>query len=50
MLYIKNLYEGGRGCACQCVIRLRNLLCISDSVSSGVADGPMYIPKYFPLV
>ncbi len=50
MLYMKNLYEGGKGWAAQCDIRLRNLLFVSERVSAGVALGPMYMPRYFPLV
>ncbi len=50
MLYIKNLYEGGRGWAAQCRIRLLNFLLISERASSGVAEGPIYMPRYLPLV
>ncbi len=46
---MKNLHEGGSGCAAQCFIRFVNLLLISCSVSAGVAVGPRHIPKYLPL-
>ncbi len=34
----------------QCVSRLVNMLLVSFSVSSGVAVGPTYMPRYLPFV
>ena len=47
---MNGLKEGGRGWDCQWEMRLRNLVCISRRVSAGVAEGPIYIPRYLPLV
>ena len=47
---MKNLYEGGNGCAAQCDILLRYFALILLRVSSGVAVGPMEMPRYSPFV
>ena len=47
---MKNLYEGGIGWEDQWDRRVWNFLFISWRVSSGVAFGPIYMPRYLPLV